>query len=282
MGKINISILIANFNGEKYLDKCLNSCIHQNFKHKYEIILIDDNSTDNSLHIAKKFRNKIKVLKTNKLNNSSKFNTYYQLNTYLHGFKVAKGNIICFLDSDDYFKKNKLSKIHFYFSKNKHLKFLFDTPILVNFKGKINSPAHKYEFRTNKWPKFPPQSCISVKRDAIEKYLKKLFQKKYHLTTLDFRIASLANANKKSTIFLNEKLTYYFQHVDNESNKNFKKFNYNWFKRRLEAIQYYNNDNKIKISLIDYLFTISMIYFLACKHFCKNKIKQYLTKIMLR
>ena len=28
-------------------------CIHQNFKHKYEIILIDDNSTDNSLHIAK-------------------------------------------------------------------------------------------------------------------------------------------------------------------------------------------------------------------------------------
>ena len=93
---------------------------------------------------------------------------------------------------------------------------------MVNFKGKINSPTHKYEFRTNKWPKFPPQSCISVKRDLIEKYLKKLFQKKYHLTTLDFRIASLANANKKSTIFLNEKLTYYFQHVDNESNKNFK------------------------------------------------------------
>jgi glycosyltransferase involved in cell wall biosynthesis len=56
MKKIKISILIANYNGEKYLSKCINSCLAQNIKEQYEIIFIDDNSTDNSLSKFKKFK----------------------------------------------------------------------------------------------------------------------------------------------------------------------------------------------------------------------------------
>lgn len=271
MKKIKISILIANYNGEKYLDKCIISCIKQNIKKNYEIIFIDDNSTDNSLDKIKKFKKRVKIIKTGKLNNISNFNTYYQLNTYYQGFKKAKGEIICFLDSDDFLKKNKLSQIEYHFSKNKKTNFIFDKPIYVNSNGKIHLNNKNYGFRNDKWPKFPPQSCISIKRKTMKKNLKKLFQKKFPLTTLDFRIAALSDIYRENTIFLNKELTYYFQHHANESNKNFKIFNFNWFKRRLEGFKYYQIVNKKRLKTMDYFFTVISNFFLDCIYFYKNK-----------
>lgn len=281
MKNIYISILIANYNGEKYLERCLNSCINQKVKKNYEIILIDDSSTDNSLKVAKKYKKKIKIIKTKKVKNISRFNTYYQLNTYFKGYKKAKGDVICFLDSDDYFKKNKLSQIEINFSKKNKLKFIFDLPILINSKGRIKNNNNKYGFRNNKWPQFPPQSCMSIRRDVIENNIKKLFQKKFHLTTLDFRIALLADINRKKALFLKEELTFYFQHIHNETNKNFKKFSLNWFQRRLEAFKYFKTINKQRILSFDYIFTATVTLYLECLHFCKNKITRHLSKIML-
>ena len=56
-----ISILITNFNKEKYILKTLKSVISQNFKN-YEIILFDDNSTDRSIKIIQEFK-RIKLIK---------------------------------------------------------------------------------------------------------------------------------------------------------------------------------------------------------------------------
>ncbi len=255
MKKIKISILIANYNGEKYLRRCINSCLSQNTKSRFEIIFIDDNSTDSSLAIVKEFKKKLKLIKTKKKKNISKFNTYYQLNSYYHGFIKSRGEIICFLDSDDYLKKNKLSKIDHYFSRYKNLDFIFDRPKIINLKGIISRNLKNYSFRENKWPLFPPQSCISVKRKTIQKNIGKLFKKKFPLTTLDFRIAALSDQFRKNTFFLNNELTYYFQHDENESNKNFSLFNSNWLKRRLEGFDYYENVNKKKIRTLDYYIT---------------------------
>ena len=255
MKKIKISILIANYNSEKYLSRCINSCLSQKVKSRFEIIFVDDNSTDNSLEKVKRYEKKLKLVKTNKTKNISKFNTYYQLNTYYQGFIKSRGEIICFLDSDDYLKKNKLSKIDYYFSKYKNLEFIFDRPKMINFKGIISKNRKNYSFRENKWPLFPPQSCISVKRKTIQKNIDKLFKKKFPLTTLDFRIAALSDQFRENAFFLDNKLTYYFQHYDNESNKNFSLFNSNWFKRRLEGFDYYETVNKKKIRTLDYYFT---------------------------
>ena len=62
-----ISVLIANYNSEKYIKRCLNSLSRQKFK-KFEVIFFDDSSTDKSLEFAKKFKNKlnIKVIKNYK------------------------------------------------------------------------------------------------------------------------------------------------------------------------------------------------------------------------
>ena len=59
-----ISILITNFNKERFLKKSLNSCINQTYKSK-EIIVFDDNSKDKSLEIIKKYKT-VKLIKNKK------------------------------------------------------------------------------------------------------------------------------------------------------------------------------------------------------------------------
>ena len=101
MKKNLISILITNYNKEKFLKQSLKSVCNQNFKN-YEIILYDDCSTDNSISIIKKFK-KIKLIKNYK--RSKKSSPLNQIKGILEAFKKSKGNIICLMDSDDFFKK---------------------------------------------------------------------------------------------------------------------------------------------------------------------------------
>jgi len=260
--KIRISILIANYNNKKFLRRCIHACLKQNIKKNFEVIFIDDNSTDGSLKLANKFKKKINIIKTLKEKNISKFNTFYQLNTYYQGLLKAKGEIICFLDSDDFFKRNKLEEIDKQFSVNKNANIIFDKPLFLNSEYKYFLNDNKYGFRKNIWPKFPPQSCISVKKNFLIKNINFLFRRKFPMTTLDFRLAALADSNKKKSIFIKKDLTVYFQHDNNESIKFFKKFSINWFKRRKEAYLYYIQTNKQKFFTIDYYITILINFFL--------------------
>ena len=65
--KIDISIIIINHNRDKYLERCLRSCIDQIvFNKKFEIIFIDDGSTDNSFKIVKKFKSNVNIFRLKK------------------------------------------------------------------------------------------------------------------------------------------------------------------------------------------------------------------------
>ena len=101
MKKKLASILITNFNKDKYLNSAVRSCLAQNYKKK-EILIFDDKSTDNSLKILKKYK-KIKVF----INKKKKFTTgpLNQINGIKELFKKSKGEVIFLLDSDDCFKK---------------------------------------------------------------------------------------------------------------------------------------------------------------------------------
>lgn len=57
-----ISIIISNYNTEKYLSRCLDSLIKQTFK-DIEVIVIDDGSKDNSVDVIKKYKEKDKRIK---------------------------------------------------------------------------------------------------------------------------------------------------------------------------------------------------------------------------
>ena len=75
-----VSVLIANYNNSSYIQQCINSLNSQTYKN-LEIIFFDDNSSDNSLEIIKKFSN-VKIIE-NKI--QTKFASLNQLN----GFKKS-------------------------------------------------------------------------------------------------------------------------------------------------------------------------------------------------
>ena len=69
---VYLSIIIINYNCEKYIEKCLKSCINQVTNFKYEIIIIDDASTDKSYNKIFKYKSKAIRLIRNKKNFASK------------------------------------------------------------------------------------------------------------------------------------------------------------------------------------------------------------------
>lgn len=102
-----ISIIIPVYNSEKYIRRCLNSILNQTFQ-DFEIILIDDNSKDNSLkiicEIEKTYKDKIKILKNDKNIGAGASRN--------KGLKIASGEYITFIDSDDYIEKNTLKRMY--------------------------------------------------------------------------------------------------------------------------------------------------------------------------
>lgn len=90
-----ISIIVPIYNSEKYLEECLESIINQNYTN-FELILINDGSNDNSTNICeayKKIDSRITVIHKENGGVSSARN---------YGLKIATGEYICFIDSDDY------------------------------------------------------------------------------------------------------------------------------------------------------------------------------------
>ena len=95
-----VSVVMNCHNGEKYLKQSILSVINQKYKN-WEIIFWDNKSTDKSEKIVKSFKDKrIKYFKSNK------FEKLYRTRNL--AIKKSKGKYICFLDTDDFLKKNKL------------------------------------------------------------------------------------------------------------------------------------------------------------------------------
>ena len=96
-----VSVILTNYNNEKYLAKAINSVITQTYIN-WELIIIDDSSSDNSLNIINKFKKEnnitILILKKNK-------GVSFCRNL---GMRLSKGKYVAFLDSDDFWTNNKL------------------------------------------------------------------------------------------------------------------------------------------------------------------------------
>lgn len=96
--KIKLSFVVPVYNMEKYLEACVESILLQNVEQS-EIILVDDGSTDRSVFLCDKYAEQYENIKViHKANGgiSSARNK---------GLSVAQGDYICFVDSDDFFKK---------------------------------------------------------------------------------------------------------------------------------------------------------------------------------
>lgn len=227
-----VSILIVNYNNAQFLKKCINSVLKQTYVNK-EIIVIDDNSKDNSIEILKTYKKKILVIKNKKKRSLGYIN---QMNAYKQGYQIAKGKIICFLDSDDYFKKNKITNVVNFFLKSKKSKFYFDLPIIIS-NNNLEYKKKKKKFLKNHWSYLPPTSCISVKKKSFRKIFELIYFKKFHNIWMDFRIGICAKYIYDDFNLSNKNLTFY-RKTENNVSSSFGHLSVNWWKRRLEAHHY--------------------------------------------
>lgn len=89
-----ISIIVPIYNNEKYIDKCVESVLCQTYEN-WELILINDGSTDNSLSVCEKYKKDCRVKVVSQENSGVSA-------TRNKGIELATGEYITFIDSDDY------------------------------------------------------------------------------------------------------------------------------------------------------------------------------------
>lgn len=102
MKKDLISIVTPVYNAAKFLDDTINSVLNQTYEN-FELLLVNDCSTDNSVEIIKKYNDKRIRLINNEVNSGA-------ATSRNNGIKEAHGKYLCFLDADDLWSAVKLEK----------------------------------------------------------------------------------------------------------------------------------------------------------------------------
>ncbi|WP_353949006.1 glycosyltransferase [Sporolactobacillus sp. Y61] len=105
MKEFMVSIIIPCYNAEKYIDKCLSSIINQTLK-RIEIIVVNDGSTDKSLDVITRYQNKFSNIKIVNQKNMG------QAESRNKGIRLAKGEYIGFVDSDDYIESGMYETLY--------------------------------------------------------------------------------------------------------------------------------------------------------------------------
>ena len=96
-----VSILINNYNYARFLGEAIDSALSQSYS-PVEIILVDDGSTDQSREIISTYSSRVIPIFKENGGQASAFNA---------GIAASRGDILCFLDSDDYFHPGKVARI---------------------------------------------------------------------------------------------------------------------------------------------------------------------------
>ena len=103
MTKPTVTILIDTYNHERFIEEAIVSALEQDFPaSETEILVVDDGSTDTTPEIVRKFAPRVRYARKENGGQASAFN---------FGIPLAQGEIIAFLDGDDWWAKSKLSKV---------------------------------------------------------------------------------------------------------------------------------------------------------------------------
>jgi len=239
-----VSIIINCHNGERYLKKCLQSVLNQTYEN-WEVIFWDNCSTDNSEKIFNSFEEKrFFYYESPEFTNLSKARNL--------AIAKSRGDYVCFLDTDDYWKDNKLlEQIKIFEIKNVSL--IFSNFVVENNKsGKNkNSIQNKIENKNiiNFFLKKYPVSISTVifnKKKVLDHY----FNERYHCIG-DFDFVMKTALNYK--IFgIDDSLATVLMHDKNETKRKFKLYTLelsHWYRKYYKSFLKFKNTKTLKSNI---------------------------------
>ena len=246
-----VSVIINCHNGEKYLKKCISSIINQKYQN-FEIIFFDNFSSDNSKKIAIDFKEK----RLKYFFNEKKIPLYQARNKAL---KKTTGEIIAFLDVDDWWDKNYLNSRKNAFN-NKNYDIFYNNVFIfyenkkryVKYKnyhlpsGKIHNSLSKDYFIIisglivrkevfSKIGKFNPNFNIIGDFDFVMRASKVFSFHAFNLPLTFYRIHQNNYSKMNSEIFFKE----FYQWYKNQKKTNDQNFieNKNYYKKKLLSLE---------------------------------------------
>ena len=125
-----ISIVLPVYNGEKYLKESIESIVNQTYKN-WELLIVDDCSTDKSADIARKYERADRRIRYYK--NEENLRLPRNLNK---GFSLTKGDYLTWTSDDNKFKPEALEKMHQALVEDREAQFVFASCRVINDEGK--------------------------------------------------------------------------------------------------------------------------------------------------
>ncbi len=240
-----ISLILPIYNVEKYLRECLESILNQSYR-DYELIIINDGSTDGSIKIIEDYIDKFKAIKIINQNNKGISETRNI------GLKYAKGEYILFVDSDDFLRHDMLEKIvnvaletnsdiiisnyYLYFNNSNNIEYLQD---MKNMKSYSNIEALNLMLIN----KIQGQLWNKLFKYSLLKEINFEFEKDRIIEDIFPVFRAVSRANKIT--YIDEALYFYRQREGSLVNKRSKKLTEDYYYAMISIIKYIQ-DNKIK------------------------------------
>jgi len=149
------SVLIDNYNYGYYLEEAVESVLNQTFPQSdIEIIVVDDGSTDDSSERLKRYKGKVTCIFKENGGQASALNA---------GIEKARGELIAFLDADDYWRPDKLRLLADEFAKSERVDFVYHFLDVIDDGGKT---IDRYTYPA------PPQGDEAGSTKYLDRYLK--------------------------------------------------------------------------------------------------------------
>lgn len=258
---MRFSIVIPTYNRAHFLSTAIKSVLNQRYT-DWELIVVDDGSTDNTKEVVMRYNDKrIKYIYQENAERSVARN---------NGIKQAKGEYICFLDSDDYYLPEKLSNFKKAIEKLELSPFLFYDGLILEFQEKRsfvkipkkNNAETTHEFLLQN-PIGPLQVC-----GRRELFIKNMFNPNLRIGE-DVELW-LRMANHTEFIAVDSYQTSAIEHDDRSVN--LKK--YNSAKEQLKQLELiFSNYTTQQISKKVRGKVLSNCYFNSAKHYMLNGMK---------
>jgi hypothetical protein len=154
-----VSVIVSNYNYATFLGEAIESVLAQTYQH-FEIIICDDGSTDNSREVIESFAQQDSRIRSLYKQNGG------QPSAWNLAFEASRGDIVCFLDSDDLFQPRKLEKVVAEFASQPRVGILVHPLLPIAAAGKPLGPPYPRDLASGwlathmDWNDWVPTSAI--------------------------------------------------------------------------------------------------------------------------